>query len=271
VGIMTISRRVALGCASAFAVTGSSFAGVIKRTVLVRKGPQSAQSSAQRFLELLVDCDENGGTSCSSMIWIPAPDTAWHAVSSLNDLTYGVTNTTYKKRGYRLRRVSAFRTRAGVRYAACWEYIGGPDWHSRHGMTQAQFDSARADFLRQGFRMTHVDARVGYAAIWERGDTSTQQVLTSLTAAEYQTQMATLAASGYRPVRIAGAAVNGASRYTAILQSGLTGDWQAHPEMTLAQLRKTEAAMAAKGFRMTDASGHMLNGKPSFSGVWQKA
>jgi hypothetical protein len=124
---MTISRRVALGCASAFAVTGSSLAGVARRAVLVRKSPQSAQSAAQRFLELLVDCDENGGTSYSSMIWIPAPDTAWHAVSSLNDLAYRVANTAYKKRGYRLRRVSAFKTRAGVRYAACWEYISGPD------------------------------------------------------------------------------------------------------------------------------------------------
>ena len=267
---MTISRRVALGCASAFVVTGTSLAGVARRAVLVRKSPQSAQSAAQRFLELLVDCDENGGTSYSSMIWIPAPDTAWHAASSLNDLAYRVANTAYKKRGYRLRRVSAFKTRAGVRYAACWEYISGPDWHSRHGMTQAEFDSARAEFAAKGFRMTHVDARVGFAAIWERGDTSTQQILTSLTTAEYQTQAAALAAQGYRPVRIAGAAVNGVSRYTAILESGLAGGWQADPEMTVSQLRKTEAAMTAKGFHMTDASGHMLNGKPAFSGVWQK-
>jgi hypothetical protein len=137
-------------------------------------------------------------------------------------------------------------------------------------MTQAEFDSARSDFTRQGYRMTHVDARVGYAAIWERGDTSTQQILTSLTAAEYRTQMAALAAQGYRPVRIAGAAVNGVSRYTAILQSGLAGGWQADPEMTLSQLRRTEAAMTTNGFHMIDASGHMLNGKPAFSGVWQK-
>jgi Bacterial tandem repeat domain 1 len=268
---MTISRRVALGCASAFALTGSSLAGVAKRAVLVRKSPASAPSAAQRFLELLVDPDENGGTGFSSMIWIAAPDTAWHAMSSLNDLAYRVANSSYKKRGYRLRRVSAFRTRAGIRYAACWEYISGPDWHSRHAMTQAQFDSARAEFASKGFRMTHADSRAGFAGIWERGDPSTQQVVTALTATEYQTQMSALAAQGYRPVRIAGAAVNGVSRYTGIFESGLSGGWQAHPEMTLAQLRKTEAALTAQGFRMTDASGHMLNGKPSFSGVWQKA
>jgi hypothetical protein len=29
--------------------------------------------------------------------------------------------------------------------------------------------------------------------------------------------------------------------------------------------------MSAKGFRMTDASGRMIAGQPTFSGIWEKA
>ena len=56
---------------------------------------------------------------------------AWYAVDTLDDTAYRMFTRQGKKRGYRLRRVSAFNTHEGVRYAAAWEQLAGPDWHSR--------------------------------------------------------------------------------------------------------------------------------------------
>jgi hypothetical protein len=271
---MAISRRMALGCASALAVNTAtldwSLAGPARRALakLVRK-PAMAAWSAQQFLELLICDDENHGTSYSSVIWVAAPDTAWHAMSSLTPTAYGMSNAAYKKRGYRLRRVSAFDTSMGTRYAAIWELGSGPDWHSRHAMSLTQFKNSCAEFASAGYRMTHVDARIGFAAIWEKGDSSSQRILTLLTAAEYGSQSATLSSQGFQPVRISISAIKATPHFTAIFEKSSGGSWQAHPQMTLTELRNTEAALTAKGFRMTDASGRMVGGKPVFSGVWQ--
>jgi hypothetical protein len=273
---MTISRRSAIGCASALAFSGStlqfSLAGAAKHAVAkLAPARASGGQSAQRFLELLIHEDEAGGTEYSSMIWIAAPDTAWRAMSSLSTTAYEMNNMAYKKRGYRLRRVSAFDTKAGVRYAACWELASGPDWHSRHGMSPAAFASACAEFSAGGYRMTHVDARVGYAAIWEKGDPASQQIVTALAPPDFDAQSASLAAQGFRPVRTSIAGDNGSSRFTSIFEKSSGGTWQASSQLALAQLRKIETAMMAKGFRMTDASGRMIAGKPLFSGIWEKA
>jgi hypothetical protein len=271
---MTISRRLALSCASAFAVGGGTLqfglAGAARHVAKLVSSPASNRQTAQRFLELLVHEDEARGTEYASMIWIAAPDTAWFAASSLSATAYGMNNVSLKKRGFRLRRVSAFDTRGGLRYAACWELASGPDWHSRHGMSLDEFRGACAEFAA-GHRMTHVDARTGYAAIWEKGDSTSQQILTALSAGEFDTQSAALAAEGFRPLRISLSGARGEPRLTGIFEKSSGAAWQAFPRMALADLRKTEAAMTAKGFRMTDASGRMIAGKPLFSGIWEKA
>ena len=138
-------------------------------------------------------------------------------------------------------------------------------------MTQAEFDSAHAEFANKSFRMTHVDARVGYSAIWERGDATAQQILTAMPAAQFDRRVAALTAQGMRPLRVSGAAVNGGSCFTAIFEKSTANDWQAQTHMNAAQLRRTTDALTAQGYRMVDASGHMLNGKPTLSGIWQKA
>jgi hypothetical protein len=272
---MTISRRLALGCASAFAVSGGtlqlSLASAARHVAKLAGNPASNGQTGQRFLEMLIHEDEARGIEYAAMIWIAAPDTAWFAASSLTATAYGMNNVSLKKRGFRLRRVSAFDTRGGVRYAAIWERASGPDWHSRHGMSLDEFRGACAEMAGSGNRMTHVDARVGYAAVWEKGDASSQQILTALAPADFDAQSAALAAQGFRPLRLSLSGAGGEPRLTGIFEKRNGAPWQALPRMTLADLQKNQAAMSAKGFRMTDASGRMIAGQPTFSGIWQKA
>lgn len=272
---MTISRRLALGWASALALTGGtaqvSLASAIKSAskALAPRGHRP-QQTAQKFLELLIHRDESSHVPHYAEVSIAAPDTAWYAIDTLDGPKYRMTNTFYKKRGYRLRRVSAFKTKEGTRYSAIWELTSGPEWHSAHGMKQAAFDSKTASYAGKGYRLAFVDARVDYAAIWERGDASTQQVFSSLSSSDYQQQLAALVPQGYCPVRISSLMGGGESRFAVIFEKQSV-DWQARLDLSFTDFRSTCASMSAQGYVMTDATGHLLNKKPAFSGIWQRA
>jgi hypothetical protein len=269
---MNISRRLALGCASAFAVTGGttqlSLASIVK-SASTTPLPGNVQTT-QRFLELLIHRDESHQSPYTAMISIAAPDTGWFGIYSLDESKYRVLNHDYKKHGYRLRRVSAFNTRDGICYSALWELASGPAWESTHAMTLAKFESARNDFKQSGYRMTHIDARVNYAAIWERGDNTTQQVFSALTLLEFEQQLATQTTQGFRPVRISATGAGGAPSFAAIFEKASAVGWQSKHQLSASDFFKTDNAAKAQGYRLTDASGYMLGGKANFSGIWDK-
>src|SRR5262249_9585963 len=116
----------------------------------------------------------------------------------------------------------------------------------------------------------HVNAHQGFAAIWEKGDGSAQQVLTSLSASDFQTQMAQLTSQGFRPLRITTTAQDHAPRFTAIFEKNSGSQWQAQHLSDSAQCARPSATMSQRGFKLIDASGVMLGKKPSFSGIWEK-
>lgn len=269
---MSISRRLALGGAAALAATGGNIqrtlaASMRKAAPLRRRG---AHEPAQLFLELLIHHNEDKHQPHNAILAIPSGDTAWYAIDTLDDAGYRMTNHKYKTRGWRLKRVSTFKTKYGTRYSACWQLASGPEWRTRHGMGLRAFEKARDEYAARGFRMTHVDARDHYAAIWERGDASSQQIFAGLSAAEYESKYAELAGQGFRPARISIAAGGGQARYAAIFEKSNGVEWQERHAMTVADFRKATAEMTQQGFVMTDASGHIVAGKATFSAIWEK-
>jgi hypothetical protein len=273
---MTISRRQALGGATALAAalgtTGTGLAAAAKGASKALARGRRSEQTAQRFLEVLIHRDEAGKAPHVAEISIAAPDTSWYAIDTLDELTYATVNRQNKKRGLRLRRVSAFKTRKGLRYAACWEQVQGPDWHSRHHMTKQGFDAANADFAKRGFRLAYLDARALYSAIWEKGDASTQQVFSRLTPSDYQQQYAALVGQGMRPTRLSLSFADAAPFVAAIFEkdSGSVA-WQSLAQLSATDFHKANAMLKAQGYRMTDASGHMLSGKAAFTGIWERA
>ena len=266
---MTITRRRTLGLASAFAVLGGTDAGLASalrsRTLRFRN-----LQTAQCFLLLLIHRDESSQVPHSAPVWIASSDTAWYAVDTMTGATYSGTNNLYKKRGYRLERVSAFKTREGVRYAAIWELASGPEWHSSHGMSLADFNLTRGKYGKD-WRMAHVNAHEKFSAIWEKGDGSAQQILVALSASDFEAQAGQLASQGLRPLRITTSAEGNQPRFTAIFETNNGSDWQAQHQMSAAQFDRANASMLSQGYKLTDASGVMLGRKPSFSGIWEKA
>ena len=270
---MTISRRQALGWASAFAAvagtTDTSFAGAAVRKALGGRGGRSVEP-AQLLQQLLIHRDEAHHIPHVGVIAVASPDAAWYAVDTLDNTQFRMFTSQGKKRGYRLRRFSAFKTHEGVRYAAHWEQIAGPDWHANHNMSRQDFDALNTKRLGHGFRLTHLDARLQYAGVWEAGDGSTQKVFSNLSIDAYQQQAATLAGQGLRPTRLSLGVDGGATFVAAIFDKDPGAPWQANALMSSGDFHKANVAAKSQGFRLRDASGHMISGKPMFSGVWDQ-
>lgn len=269
---MSISRRLALSGAVAFAaVSGNAHSGIAAavRAAAPRNGRARGLSGAQRFLELLIHRDEAGRQPHTAELSILSSDAAWYAVDTLDAVKYKMTNHYYRTRGYRLKRVSAFNTAEGVRYAAIWQQSAGPEWATRHNMTREAFEAHNAEYARGGMRVVHLDARARYAAIWERGDVSTQQVFTGLSLSDFESKLADLTAQDYRPTRISTTTAVGTPQFAVIFEKSGGIAWQSRHELTVADFRKVGAQLAAQGYRLIDASGRMQNGKAHFSGVWE--
>ncbi len=278
---MNFSRRLALGYASMFAVIGGgtefSFASVAKKArVALLSVAHAGPAMAQLFRTPLIHRDETGGMPHAATLSLRSTDSAWVAIASLDDSAFADAATKYKMRGYRLRRVNAFQTRAGMRYAAIWQLSPGFDQRERHAMSRAQFEQASVRSAAQGYRLSHVDGSAThdgarFAAIWERGTGAAQHSFAALTADGYKSKLAELGAQGFRPRQISGYADGGQSRFAAIFEKASTIAWDADHAMTAAAFEKKTAVMSARGYSLFDASGHVAGGQPVFSGVWEKA
>ncbi len=125
---------------------------------------------------------------------------------------------------------------------------------------------------RQGLRrLTHLDARLQYAGLWEMGDVSSQKVFSQLSIGDYQQQAATLAGQGLRPTRLSLGVLNHSAFVAAIFDTDNGPLWQANAQMSFSEFHKANMTLKAQGYRLRDASGHMLAGKPVFSGIWDQA
>src|SRR6185312_8868251 len=121
-------------------------------------------------------------------------------------------------------------------------------------MIQAEFEQAKSQFGKN-WRMTHVNAHHGFAAIWEKAEGSTQQVLVALSASDFATQMSQLTSQGYRPLRISTSADGYAPRFTAIFEKTDGTQWHAQAAMNESEFARMSATMSQRGFKLTDASG----------------
>ncbi len=270
---MKFSRRLALGCASAFAAAASttelSLASIMPAT------KAETPRTVQRLFQPLIHRDETNEPPYFAMLSIRSADTAWMSIHDLDDSGFRAADEKYRARGYRLRRVSAFQAKAGLRYAAIWQYASGPEQQAHRGLTRADFTRMAAGLAQSGFRLSHVDASstdagVRYAAIWERSQGGEQRVFAALTGREYVRTRAELSAQGFRPLLISGHAESGASRYAIVFQKSAASGWEARHRMTASVFAGKARAMQARGALLTDASAHVASGRMVFSGVWER-
>jgi hypothetical protein len=272
---MSVSRRSALVSVSALAVTAANASVARGVHTVLNAGVHAAPDTSQRIQHLLVHRDAAAGGPHFAPISFASGDTAWMSQQDLDERAYLQASAKYAMRGYRLRRVNAFQTNAGMRYAAIWQLASGPAQETRYGMTQAEFQEHAGRFAARGYTLAHIDGcatngGARFAAIWEKRAAPAQKVFAALTATQLKRKSAELAAQGYRPRQIAGYA-QGRAQFAAIFEKGATVHREVHHAMTASTLSARSNAMFVTGYRLSDAGGYVVRGRPMFSGIWEKA
>jgi hypothetical protein len=268
---MQFSRRSTLAYASALAASATAATG--PATAL----PVSASpnlSTAQRVQYLVIHRDETRDQPYSADLSLSAPDTAWAAFASLDASELDAMAAKYGNRGYGLRRLNAFQTRQGVRYAAIWQWGENTPAMVRRDMTAAAFQQAVSDFGARGYAVAHMDAAgtacgPRFAAIWNKSAAPASKIVTGLSGSAFKQQAATLAADGYAPRQIAGYAEAGSARFAAVF----TRNASLHAEHAVPApaFHARSVAMNARGYALRDANGYVVGAKAFIAAVWERA
>src|ERR1700749_3089387 len=117
---MSVSRRSALVSVSALAVTAANVSVARAADTVLSAGVHAVPDTDQRSQHLLVHRDAAAGAPHFAPISFASGDTAWMSLQDLDERAYLQASAKYAMRGYRLRRINAFQTKAGMRYAAIW-------------------------------------------------------------------------------------------------------------------------------------------------------
>jgi Polyglycine hydrolase-like, structural repeat len=89
-------------------------------------------------------------------IWEKRQGPAWVARHGLTSAQYQQEFNNLGQQGYRLARISGWRSGAMAHYAAIWEKIEGPAWVGRHGMLSSAYQEEFDKLAKEGYRLTHV-------------------------------------------------------------------------------------------------------------------
>jgi hypothetical protein len=270
---MLISRRSTLVSASALAA--SSLAPTPSLALAARSGRARA-GDFQSVEHLLIHADEaNGQLHCANLSF-PSGDTAWISVGNLDAMAFATATTRYSASDYGLRRLNAFLTQRGVRYAAIWQLGAKSPAKVLYDMTLSDFRGAAEVYARKGYDLVHVDGAatasgVRFAAIWDDATGPAQQVFAELTEDDLAATQARLAAKDFRVRQIAGYVSGDAARFAVILTAGAGGALETAAAIPASQFRTRNRAMMAQGYRLRDASGYVAGGRPLHTAVWEKA
>lgn len=152
---------------------------------------------------------------------------------------------------------------------------GSTAWVARHGLTAAQYQAEYDQWVGQGYRLTYVSGyAVGssarYAAVWDKAPSVPWAARHGLTSAQYQAEVNTLTAQGYRPVLVNGYGVGNTAYYAAIFEKSSVGPWVARHDMTSEQYQSEFEHWKAQGYRPLHISGFTVNGQDRYAAIWVK-
>jgi hypothetical protein len=257
---MLVSRRTAVAFAAASTVVSVAPARAVVNAVFRR---------TQLVQHLVVHPDEADGQRICAALALEAPDTAWKTAGMMTERAFCETTASLQHRRYGLRRVNAFQTRRGVRYAAIWQLGRSTPADVRTGMDLATFQATAEHHARNGLAISQLDAAgtddgARFSAIWERSYTN-QAVLADLTESDFALHVA----SGRAPHLLAGYASGNSARFAAVF--GAAGTVRTDLALPASRYLARGRAMKAAGFALRDVSGYAVGGQPFLTAVWQQA
>jgi hypothetical protein len=103
-----------------------------------------------------------GGQDRYAAIWEKSQGPAWVARHGLSSAQYQQEFNRVTQQGYRLARISGWRSGNTVHYAAIWEKVDGPAWVARHGMLSDTYQEEFDRLVKDGYRLKQVSGYHSY-------------------------------------------------------------------------------------------------------------
>lgn len=151
----------------------------------------------------------------------------------------------------------------------------GAAWIARHGMNATDYQNDFNTKVAAGYHLTYangyaVNGQAYYASIWEKSAAPAWVARHGMTAAQYQTELGTQAANGYRLVFVNGYTVAGQDLYIALWDQSTGPAQLARHGMTAAQYQTEFTARASSGWRIKHVSGYGIAGQ-EYAAIWEQA
>ncbi len=148
----------------------------------------------------------------------------------------------------------------------------------RHNLTSAQYQTEVNKWTgaQYGYRISQVSGYSDngtdkYAAIFEKKSGPTYVARHNLTPAQYQNEVNTLKAQGYRPVQVSGFPSGADAKYAAIFfkEASAPASVPKHG-MTAAVYQAEFNKWTGLGYQLTDISGYTVGGIDYYAAIWEK-
>jgi hypothetical protein len=237
---------------------------------------RGANGRSQKVQHLVVHPDEANGRMVCAYLSLAAPDTLWRTAGGLDEQALRDADASSRRRGYGLRRVNAFQTRQGVRYAAIWQFGRPVAGRVQTGMDLATFRAAAERLADRGFAVSQLDAArteggARFSAVWEPAGETRQKVCADLTGEAVAHHVALHAADGLAPRLIAGRASSAGARFSVVFDAPSAGGFQTDLSLAASETTSRTRVMKAAGYELRDASGYVIDGEPFMTAVWEKS
>ncbi|KAM7197760.1 hypothetical protein V8F20_006433 [Naviculisporaceae sp. PSN 640] len=194
-------------------------------------------------------------------------NTEWVARHGLDAAGYQAAFNQYANQGFRLKLVNGYTVNNTVRYAAIWDksYFDGA-WVARHGLTNAQYQSAFDQYVGQGYKLVHVSGytennQPRFAAIWHRLNRPGSESWVArhgLTKDAYWREFNNLLNQGYRLINISPYVVNNVEYFAAIWDTSKIPYWGSHHDLTSSQYQTAFDQYNAIGAKLLSVSPYTL-------------
>lgn len=195
----------------------------------------------------------------------------------LNPVIYQRQITRLGKQGFAATDLSVYQGQRAERFAVLGIKQSNPKaWKAFHGLDGNQLE---ARLKQQATEGNHPLVISGYE---KRGEPRFAIILTksaeadsilkhSLSSNQLESTLKSLKEEGYAPLQLDGYTVNNQTFHAGIWKKQNDTAWEATCQIPLNQFQKTFDDYTAKGFRLVDLSGYVVDGSAIYHAIWSKA
>ena len=226
-----------------------------------------------------VDGYPHGGDTRYSMVWRDNTDNrGWAEWRNLTSDGYHEKWEEYRDRGYRPLDVEAYQFAGQTRYAGIWvENREGLGWYSYRNLTSSEYADRFRERRDEGYRLVDMEAYqtssgLRYAAIWvQNRDNIGWAQLRDMTRTQYQEEITTRAADGYRVIDYESYRTSSGQRYAAIWEQNVNGrGWVLRSDRTEVIFANYWREYRDKGYRLVDFERYETPNGTRYAGLWME-